>query len=213
MDRLPWKWVDDSDVLTPENELPCKYHLYTAPALFEVILDYINYGLFPDIGKINKADLEELALMTVMLDLVELKYHIDKKCKRKSSKILSYGAAIKNSIKTRQELKKQQKIEKEKRIQDELFQVQQLSSLDSKSTETNLYVMPSKSSTKIIAQNNEARLMKDTRRLLDVGVSSSTNTRFALSRSNRSGSMNSTKNGTNHKMSHFDFCNSYGVVE
>ncbi|GKY95736.1 hypothetical protein MPSEU_000534400 [Mayamaea pseudoterrestris] len=62
--RLPWDWSDNDDCL----------FLQTSPDLFEIVLNHLIFESFP--VSLNRADIEELEPMAIVLGLRKLETHL-----------------------------------------------------------------------------------------------------------------------------------------
>lgn len=91
LEPLPWNLTSTAGEKVaasykPKNDTGCGayFNLDTSPVLFEMLLNFLMFGTFPDLGRLSLSDTEELEPLAALLNLRELQHHLAKKAHRGS---------------------------------------------------------------------------------------------------------------------------------
>jgi len=91
MEPLPWNLSsNDGDKVAasykPNSGTSCGayFNLDTSPVLFEMLLNFLMFGTFPDMSRLSPGDIEELEPLAALLALRELQHHLEKNARRGS---------------------------------------------------------------------------------------------------------------------------------
>jgi hypothetical protein len=71
LQALPWRYEPITEA----------WNLHTSPYLFEILLQYVTFGVVPDASRLCSTDLEELVPMTMVLGWEDLQMHLEQRKK------------------------------------------------------------------------------------------------------------------------------------